>query len=94
MFGGMAPILLPMLIASMGILFSIIGTFFVKISDSAGLNTAVVQKALNLGNWGSIVLSAIASYFLVMWLMPDNDMVLRNYHFTNTACMVPSSLVL
>ena len=81
-FGGMAPILLPMLIASMGILFSIIGTFFVKISDSAGLQTSVVQKALNLGNWGSIILSAIASYFLVMWLMPDSDMILRNYHFT------------
>src|SRR5450432_2845412 len=81
-FGGMAPILLPMLIAAMGILFSIVGTFFVKISDSAGLHTAVVQKALNLGNWGSIVLSAIASYFLVMWLLPDSNMVLRNYHFT------------
>ena len=81
-FGGMAPILLPMLIASMGILFSIIGTFFVKISDSAGLHTAVVQKALNLGNWGSIILTAIASYFLVMWLLPDTDMILRNYHFT------------
>ena len=81
-FGGMAPILLPMLIASLGILFSIIGTFFVKISDSAGLHTSVVQRALNLGNWGSIVLTAIASYFLVMWLMPDTDMVLRNYHFT------------
>ncbi len=81
-FGGMAPILLPMLIASMGILFSIIGTFFVKISDSAGLHTSVVQKALNMGNWGSIILTAIASYFLVMWIMPDTDMVLRNYHFT------------
>ncbi len=81
-FGGMAPILLPMLIASMGILFSIIGTFFVKISDKSGLHTAVVQKALNLGNWGSIVLTAIASYFLVIWLLPDTDMVLRNYHFT------------
>ena len=81
-FGGMSPILLPMLIASMGILFSILGTLFVKISDNAGLNTSVVQKALNLGNWGSIVLTAIASYFLVMWIMPDTDMVLRNYHFT------------
>src|SRR5450432_1045543 len=50
-FGGMAPILLPMLIASMGILFSILGTFFVKISETAGLQTSVVQKALNLGNW-------------------------------------------
>jgi K(+)-stimulated pyrophosphate-energized sodium pump len=81
-FGGMAPILLPMLIASIGILFSIVGTFFVKISENSGLNTSVVQKALNLGNWGSIILTAIASYFLVMWLMPDTDMVLRNYHFT------------
>ncbi len=81
-FGGMAPILLPMLIASIGILFSIAGTFFVKISDSAGLNTSVVQRALNMGNWGSIILTAIASYFLVMWLMPDTDMVLRNIHFT------------
>jgi K(+)-stimulated pyrophosphate-energized sodium pump len=81
-FGGMAPILLPMLIASMGILFSIIGTYFVKISDKAGLHTGVVQKALNLGNWGAIVLTAIAAYFLVMWLLPDTDMVLRDYHFT------------
>lgn len=81
-FGGMSPILLPMLIASMGIIFSIIGTLMVKISDSAGLHTAVVQKALNLGNWGSIVLTAIASYFLVMWIMPDDNMFLRNYEFT------------
>ncbi|HEV2831174.1 MAG TPA: sodium-translocating pyrophosphatase [Hanamia sp.] len=81
-FGGMAPILLPMLIAAMGIIFSMISTFFVKISDSAGIHTSVVQKALNMGNWGAIILTAIASYFLVMWLMPDTDMVLRNYHFT------------
>src|ERR671921_538580 len=38
-FGGMAPILLPMLIAGIGIIFSIIGTFFVRVSDSAGINT-------------------------------------------------------
>lgn len=81
-FGGMAPILLPMLIAGIGILFSIIGTLFVKISDNSGLNTGVVQRALNLGNWGSIVLTAIASYFLVWWLLPDTNMVLRNYTFT------------
>ncbi|MEO8720512.1 MAG: sodium-translocating pyrophosphatase [Ginsengibacter sp.] len=80
-FGGMAPILLPMLIASMGIIFSIIGTFFVKISENAGLHTAVVQKALNFGNWGTIIITAIASYFLVMWLLPDT-MTLRNYEFT------------
>jgi K(+)-stimulated pyrophosphate-energized sodium pump len=81
-FGGMAPILLPMLIAAMGILFSIISTFFVKISEKAELNTSVVQKALNLGNWGAIILTAIASYFLVMWLLPDTDLILRSHHFT------------
>ncbi len=81
-FGGMAPILLPMLIASMGILFSIVGTLFVKITENSPLNTHAVQKALNLGNWGSIVLTAIASFFLVTWLMPDTDMSLRGHVFT------------
>lgn len=80
-FGGMAPILLPMLIAGLGIIFSIIGTWFVKVSDSAGINTANVQKALNLGNWGSIVLTAIASVVLVNYLMPES-MMLRNQEFT------------
>src|SRR5688572_15803543 len=48
-FGGMAPILLPMMIAGVGILFSIVGTLFVRISDSAGVSTDNVQKALNMG---------------------------------------------
>lgn len=81
-FGGMAPILLPMLIAGVGILFSIVGTLFVKISESAEIHTSVVQKALNLGNWGSIVLMAIASYFLVWWILPDTTMTLRGFEFT------------
>ncbi len=80
-FGDMAPILLPMMIAGVGILFSIVGTFFVKISDSVGLSTEAVQKALNMGNWGSIVLTAIASYFLVIWILPDT-MILRNFAFS------------
>jgi K(+)-stimulated pyrophosphate-energized sodium pump len=80
-FGDIAPILLPMMIAGVGILFSIVGTLFVKISDKAGLSTHVVQKALNMGNWGSIVLTAIASYFLVIWILPET-MTLRGYEFT------------
>jgi len=80
-FGGMSPILLPMLIAAMGIIFSIIGTWFVRISDSAGLSTQKVQNALNMGNYGSIVITAIASYFLVNFLMPDT-MTLRGHEFT------------
>ena len=80
-FGGMAPILLPMLIAGIGIIFSIIGTFFVRISDSAGVNTSTVQKALNMGNWGSIILTAIACIGLVAYLLPDT-MTLRGTEFT------------
>jgi K(+)-stimulated pyrophosphate-energized sodium pump len=80
-FGGFAPILLPMIIAGVGILFSIIGTWFVRISDSAGVSTSAVQRALNMGNWGSIILTAIASYFLVNWLLPES-MELRGFVFT------------
>jgi K(+)-stimulated pyrophosphate-energized sodium pump len=80
-FGGLAPILLPMLIAGIGILFSIVGTWFVRVSDTAGINTDNVQKALNMGNWGSIVLTAIASIGLVYFILPET-MVLRGYEFT------------
>jgi K(+)-stimulated pyrophosphate-energized sodium pump len=80
-FGGMSPILLPMLIAGMGIIFSIIGTWFVRISDSAGVNTHTVQKALNMGNWGSIVLTALACIGLVYYILPDT-MTLRGTEFT------------
>lgn len=80
-FNGFAPILLPMLIAGMGIIFSMIATLFVRVSDKAGVSTTAVQKALNMGNWGSIVLTAIASYFLVNYLMPDT-MTLRGHDFT------------
>lgn len=75
-YNGYSPILLPMLIAGVGILFSIVGTWFVRISDKAGISTGVVQRALNMGNWGSIILTAIASYFLVNWLLPEGNLYL------------------
>ncbi len=79
--GGLSPILLPMLIAGFGILFSIVGTWFVKISESAKIDTTTVQKALNMGNWGSIVLTAIASVGLVYFILPET-MSLRGFEFT------------
>jgi len=82
-FGGLSPILLPMLIAGVGILLSIIGTLFVRINESAGLNTASVQRALNMGNYGSMVLTAIACYFLVLNILPAT-MTLRGLEFTRT----------
>jgi K(+)-stimulated pyrophosphate-energized sodium pump len=79
---GFSPILLPMLIAGTGIIFSIIGTFFVRISDNAGISTGVVQKALNMGNWGSIILTAVACYFLVDNILPDGSLYIRGFEFT------------
>ncbi len=78
---GFSPIVLPMLIAGIGILFSIAGIWFVRISESAGINTDNVQRALNMGNWGSIVLTAIASAGLVYWILPE-AMELRGFIFT------------
>jgi K(+)-stimulated pyrophosphate-energized sodium pump len=83
---GYSPIVLPMLIAGVGILFSIIGTLFVRIGENAGINTNTVQKALNMGNWGSIILTAIASAFLVNWLLPE-QMELRNFEFSKWGVM-------
>ena len=70
-FGGIGPILLPMAIAGFGILFSIIGTLIVKIS-SDDAKEKQVQGALNMGNWVSIVLTAIACFFLIKWMLPTN----------------------
>ncbi len=85
-FSGMSPILLPMMIAGVGIILSIIGTFFVRISDKAGMSTDAVQKALNMGNWGSMVLTAIACYFLVNAILPET-MTLRGLEFTRNGVL-------
>jgi len=66
-FGGMSPILLPMVICGLGILFSIVGTWFVRIKD----DKSNVQTALNLGNWASMLITVVASYFIVMYMLPD-----------------------
>ncbi len=78
-FGGLSPMLLPMLIAGLGIVFSIIGFSFVRISDDKGN----VQRAMNIGNWISVIITTIACYFIVMWMLPAN-MTLRGANFTNT----------
>jgi len=80
-FGGLSPILLPMMIAGTGILFSMLATLFVRISENASISTASVQKALNMGNWGSIILTALASVGLVYFILPET-MTLRGLEFT------------
>lgn len=89
--GGFSPIILPMLIAGIGILLSIVGTLFVRISESAGVSTSNVQKALNMGNWGSIVLTAIASIGLVYWLIPDAGLHLTRDIVPGTQDLYPDA---
>ena len=69
-FGGIGPILLPMSIAGVGIIISLIGTMVVKISSNDA-KEADVQKALNIGNWASIIMVAVACYGLVTWMLPE-----------------------
>jgi len=72
-FEGMSPILLPMVIAGAGLICSAIFTYFVRVK---GENSSV-QGALNLGNWGSIVLTAVVSFFLVKWMLPAEMTFMR-----------------
>jgi K(+)-stimulated pyrophosphate-energized sodium pump len=69
-FGGIGPILLPMSIAGVGIIISLIGTLLVKISSNDA-KEADVQKALNIGNWASIAMVAAACFGLVTWMLPE-----------------------
>lgn len=75
---GHAPIVLPVLIAGMGLIFSILACYLVRVKDDNGN----VQGALNLGNWGSIILTLVASYFLVGAVLPDTTMEIRGVEFT------------
>lgn len=85
-FNGMGPILLPIMIAGVGIIASIIGTFLVRVKDNTA-REAQVQKALNLGNITSIILSAAAGWFLVDWMLPKE---INMEFFGEGIKMVPS----
>src|ERR1043166_1739991 len=76
-FGGLSPILLPMIICGLGLIFSMFATFFVRISD----DKSSVQTALNMGNWGSIIMTVIAAYFAVIFILPTGEIPLRAISF-------------
>ena len=76
-YGGFSPVLLPMLIAGVGLLASLVSTFFVRISKE----TDSVQNALNLGNYASIAITFVTSYFLVTNILPES-LTLRGTTFS------------
>lgn len=64
-FGGLNAVLLPLVLASVGILTSIIGTFFVNVKEGGN-----PQKALNIGEFVSALIMLAASFFIIRWMMP------------------------
>ena len=66
-FDGLNAVLLPLVLAGVGIITSIIGTFFVRVSEGGD-----PQKALNRGEFLSSFIMLVATFFIVRWMMPDN----------------------
>jgi K(+)-stimulated pyrophosphate-energized sodium pump len=66
-FDGLGAVYLPLALAAVGILMSIIGTFFVRVKEGGS-----PHAALNLGEFGSAGLMLIASYFLINAFIPES----------------------
>tara|TARA_X000000950_G_scaffold46708_5_gene53744 strand:+ start:3446 stop:5689 length:2244 start_codon:yes stop_codon:yes gene_type:complete len=65
--GGMGAVFLPLVIAALGIVMSIIGTMFVKVKEGGN-----PQTALNLGEFGSAGLMVVVSYFVINAMIPES----------------------
>ncbi|VAV85249.1 K(+)-stimulated pyrophosphate-energized sodium pump [hydrothermal vent metagenome] len=66
-FDGLGAVYLPLVLAAVGIVMSILGTFFVKVKDGGN-----PQTALNIGEFGSAILMVIVSYFIINALIPES----------------------
>ncbi len=66
-FNGLNAVLLPMVLSGVGIITSILGTFFVKVAEGGN-----PQKALNRGEFISAAIMLIATYFIVHWMLPES----------------------
>jgi len=66
-FNGLSAVLLPLVIAGVGIVVSIFGTFFVRVKEGGD-----PQKALNMGEFGSSAIMILALYFIIKWMMPES----------------------
>ena len=66
-FGGLGAVYLPLVLAALGIVMSIIGTFFVKVKEGGN-----PQTALNIGEFGSAGLMVIVSYFVIQKMIPES----------------------
>ena len=58
-------VLLPLVLAAVGILVSILGSFFVKVKEGGN-----PQRALNVGEFGAAGVMAVLSFFIIAWMLP------------------------
>jgi K(+)-stimulated pyrophosphate-energized sodium pump len=74
---GLSAVLLPLVLAGVGIIMSFVGTFFVKVKEGGD-----PQRALNMGEFSSSIVMIIASYFIITWMLPAkweyNDLLYRD----------------
>ena len=66
-YNGLGAVYLPLTLAAVGIIMSILGTLFVKVKEGGS-----PHKALNLGEFGSGFLMIIASYFIITSMIPES----------------------
>jgi K(+)-stimulated pyrophosphate-energized sodium pump len=65
-FNGLSAVLLPLMIAGVGIIVSIMGTFFVKVKEGGD-----PQAGLNKGEFGTAAIMVVALYFVIRWMLPE-----------------------
>jgi K(+)-stimulated pyrophosphate-energized sodium pump len=81
-FNGLGAVLLPLILGGVGILTSILGTFFVRVKEGGD-----PQKALNTGEFLSAAIMIAATFFITKTILPaswsfaDQDITALNVFF-------------
>jgi len=88
----LSAVLLPLIICAVGIIMSIIGTFFIRL-----VNPENPQKALNFGEFGSSFLMVIALWFIIKYYLPEswsyNDPLYgMEFHLTSTGIFISAAV--
>ncbi len=63
----LAAVLLPLVLAGVGILVSIAGSFLVRVKEGGN-----PQKGLNMGEFGASAIMAVLAFFIIQWMLPSS----------------------
>ena len=77
-FHGLSAILLPLVLAGVGILTSIVGTFFVKVKEGGD-----PHHALNIGEFGSAAILLLLTYAIIKFMLPSSWSVGDGIEYTS-----------